>query len=97
MYKVITKDVDGSEVRKYKTYKNAAKRFQEMSGYSLPEGKREFAIVSDFGCVVLFFASEDAIISETEVVVQDEDSDYFYDCDTRQEYVGLPHPCDYAY
>ena len=94
MYTVKTKDVDGSETRKYKPYKNAAKRFEEMSGYTLPAGERRFSFVSDFGCVVSFLASDDAIIPIPEVV-QDEDSDYFYDCDTRQEYVGLPHPCDY--
>jgi hypothetical protein len=94
MYTVKTKDVDGSETRRYKNYQNAAKRFEEMSGYSLPEGKRKFALVSDFGCVVSFLASDDAIIPE---VVQDDDADYFYDCDTRQQYVGIPHPCDYAY
>ena len=94
MYTVKTKDVDGTETRKYKSYKNAAKRFEEMSGYALPAGERKFSFVSDFGCVVLFIASDDAIIPE--VVVQDHD-DYDYDCDTRQEYIGMPHPCDYAY
>lgn len=93
MYTVKTKDVDGSETRKYKSYKNAAKRFEEMSGYTLPAGERRFSFVSDFGCVVLFIASDDAIIPD---VVQDDD-DYDYDCDTRQEYIGMPHPCDYAY
>ena len=91
MYTVKTKDVDGTETRKYKNYKNAAKRFEEMSGYTLPAGERKFAFVSDFGCVVSFLASDDAIIPE---VVQDDD-DYDYDCDTRQEYIGMPHPCDY--
>lgn len=93
MYKVTTKDVDGSETRKYKSYKNAAKRFEEMAGYSLPEGKREFETVSDYGCVVKFQANDNAEIPE--VTLQDEDADY--DCDHRNEYVGLPHPCDYAY
>ena len=92
-YKVITRDVDGSDARYYSTYKNAAKRFEEMSGYTLPAGERRFSFVSDFGCVVLFIASDDAIIPE---VVQD-DYDYDYDCDTRQEWIYLPHPCDYAY
>ena len=94
MYTVKTKDVDGTETRRYKNYKNAAKRFEEMSGYTLPAGERRFSFVSDFGCVVSFLASDDAIIPE--VVVQDEDKDYFYDCDTRQEYICLPHPCDYS-
>jgi len=91
MYTVKTKDVDGTETRRYKNYKNAAKRFEEMSGYTLPAGERKFSFVSDFGCVVSFLASDDAIIPE---VVQDDD-DYDYDCDTRQEYIGMPHPCDY--
>ena len=91
MYTVKTKDVDGTETRRYKNYQNAAKRFEEMSGYTLPAGERKFSFVSDFGCVVLFIASDDAIIPE---VVQDDD-DYDYDCDTRQQYVGIPHPCDY--
>jgi hypothetical protein len=92
MYTVKTKDVDGSETRKYKNYKNAAKRFEEMSGYPLPAGERKFAFVSNFGCVVSFLASDDAIIPE--VVVQD-DYDYDYDCDNRNEYIAIPHPCDY--
>jgi len=91
MYTVKTKDVDGIDTRKYKNYQNAAKRFEEMSGYTLPAGERKFSFVSDFGCVVSFLASDDAIIPE---VVQDDD-DYDYDCDTRQEYIGMPHPCDY--
>ena len=92
-YKVITRDVDGSDARYYSTYKNAAKRFEEMSGYPLPNGHHVFETVSDYGCVVKFQASDDAIIPE---VVQDDD-DYDYDCDNRQEYIGIPHPCDYAY
>jgi hypothetical protein len=92
LYKVTTRDVDGTESRRYKTYEGAAKRFQEMSGYSLPEGKRKFALVSDFGCVVSFLASDDAIIPE---VKTNDDADYFYDCDTRQEYIGIPHASDY--
>ena len=94
-YKVITRDADGTETRRYKNYKNAAKRFEEMSGYSLPAGIRKFALVSDFGCVVSFLASDDAMIKEE--AVQDEGYDYDYDCDTRQEYIGIPHTSDYAY
>jgi hypothetical protein len=56
LYKVTTRDVDGSDSRCYKTYEAAAKRFQEMSGYPLVKGHREFRLISDFGCVVIFSA-----------------------------------------
>jgi hypothetical protein len=54
-FKVTTRDVDGKETRYYKTFKGAAKYYDEMSGYKLPEGVDESAYaVSDFGCVVEF-------------------------------------------
>jgi|688.fasta_scaffold18597_6 hypothetical protein len=62
LYKVTTRDVDGSETRQYKTYEGAAKRFQEMSGYPLVKGHRDFRLTSDFGCVVIFSADTTADI-----------------------------------
>jgi hypothetical protein len=53
-FKVTTRDVDGKETRYYKTFKGAAKYYDEMSGYKLPEGVDEAYAVSDFGCVVEF-------------------------------------------
>ena len=99
LYVVATKDVDGIDTRKYKTYKGAAKRFEEMAGYPLRKGVTVYQSISDFGCVVTFWVLDGAPVPayEAPVDAETEDSDYFYDCDNRQEYIGIPHPCDYAY
>lgn len=59
-YTVTTQDVDGGTTRKYFTYKGARHRFEAMSNYSLPCGRREYEAISDYGCVVTFWAHEDA-------------------------------------
>jgi hypothetical protein len=53
-YKVTTQDIDGSDTRYYKTFKGAAKRFEEMCGYELPSDIRTFKGISDYGCIVTF-------------------------------------------
>jgi hypothetical protein len=70
-YKVITRDVDGSDTRYYSSYKGAAKRFEDMSGYPLPKGHHSFETVSDYGCVVKFKANDDAIIPSYEAPIDD--------------------------
>ena len=99
LYVVATRDVDGIDTRKYKTYKGAAKRFQEMAGYPLRKGLTVYQSISDFGCVVTFWVIDGAPVPayEAPVPAYEANDDYDYDCDTRQEYIGMPHPCDYAY
>lgn len=62
LYKVITRDVDGSSNRSYSSWESAAKRFEEMAGCPLPKGHREFSEVSDYGTVVEFEAAWNAEI-----------------------------------
>jgi hypothetical protein len=98
LYVVATRDVDGIDTRKYKTYKGAAKRFQEMAGYPLRKGLTVYQSISDFGCVVTFWVIDGAPVPAYEAPVEvetNDDADYFYDCDTRQEYIGIPHSSDY--
>jgi hypothetical protein len=96
LYVVATRDVDGIDTRKYKTYKGAAKRFEEMSGYTLRKGLTVYQSISDFGCVVTFWVIDGAPVPAYEApVAAYDDADYFYDGDTRQEYIGIPHASDY--
>lgn len=91
-YRVTTKDVDGGTTRKYFTYKAAIRRFQTMSGYKLPKGHREYSVVSDYGCVVTFWAHEDAPMptyatpADVEVSKYDDEG-----CRVREEYVSSPY------
>jgi hypothetical protein len=98
LYVVATRDVDGIDTRKYKTYKGAAKRFEEMAGYSLRKGVTVYQSISDFGCVVTFWVTDGAPVPAYEAPVEtNNDADYDYDCDNREEYIGIPHASDYAY
>jgi hypothetical protein len=91
LYKVTTRDVDGTESRRYKTYEGAAKRFQEMSGYPLVKGHREFRLTSDFGCVVIFSADITAEIPEYTIPVEVE-ADKYDEEGARIDYIPCSSP-----
>lgn len=90
-YKVITRDVDGSDTRYYSSYKGAAKRFEEMSGYSLPKGHHSFETVSDYGCVVKFQANDNAEIPAYEAPVNVEVEKYDEE-GCRRDYIPCSSP-----
>jgi hypothetical protein len=96
LYVVATRDVDGIDTRKYKTYKGAAKRFQDMAGYPLRKGLTVYQSISNYGCVVTFWVLDGAPVPAYEAPVEvNTDADNFYDWDTPQEYIGIPHASDY--
>lgn len=91
-YKVITRDVDGSDTRYYSTYKGAAKRFEEMSGYLLPKGHHVFETVSAYGCVVIFQANNDAIVPSYEAPTADAEIEKYDDEGCRRDYIPCSSP-----
>ena len=84
-YIVSTRDVDGSTVHTYKTYTGASKRFAEMSGYPLQLGQREYTLVSDYGCVVTFYAEPTAIVPPAPAPAPAQSSSYDDDDDAVYE------------
>ena len=90
-YKVITRDVDGSDTRYYSSYKGAAKRFEEMSGYPLPKGHYSFETISDYGCVVKFQANSDADVPSYEAPMEIEVEKYDEE-GCRRDYIPCSSP-----